>query len=32
MKKEDVLAAMTPELVASFRTAIEIGKWPDGKS
>ncbi|SUD90444.1 YeaC family protein [Psychrobacter phenylpyruvicus] len=30
MKKEDVLAAMTPELVASFRTAIEIGKWPDG--
>lgn len=28
---EKMLAAMTPELVAAFRLAIEIGKWPDGR-
>lgn len=31
MNTEDILATMTPELVARFRTAIEIGKWPDGR-
>lgn len=30
MNKQNILAAMTPEVVGSFRTAIEIGKWPDG--
>lgn len=30
MNKQEVLSAMTPELVESFRVAIEIGKWPDG--
>ncbi len=28
---EKMLAAMTPELLAAFRLAIEIGKWPDGR-
>lgn len=31
MNIEQVLAALTPEIVASFRTAIEIGKWPNGQ-
>ncbi len=26
-----MLAALTPEIVAGLRTAIEIGKWPDGR-
>lgn len=29
MNVEQLLAALTPEIVARFRTAIEIGKWPD---
>lgn len=28
---EKMLAMMTPELLAAFRLAIEIGKWPDGR-
>lgn len=32
MNIEQVLAALTPEIVASFRTAIEIGKWPNGQA
>lgn len=31
MNKADMLAALTPEVIANFRTAIEIGKWPDGR-
>lgn len=31
MNKQDILASLTPEIVASFRTAIELGKWPDGR-
>lgn len=31
MNKQAILAALTPEVVASFRTAIELGKWADGK-
>lgn len=23
--------ALTPEIIENFKTAIEIGKWPDGK-
>jgi uncharacterized protein YeaC (DUF1315 family) len=28
---ETLLSTLTPELVAAFRRAIEIGKWPDGR-
>ncbi|MDF2445684.1 MAG: hypothetical protein K0S46_920 [Moraxellaceae bacterium] len=28
---ETLLSSLTPELVAAFRRAIEIGKWPDGR-
>ncbi|MDP2225861.1 MAG: YeaC family protein [Moraxellaceae bacterium] len=28
---EKMLAALTPDLVQSFKRAIEIGKWPDGR-
>lgn len=27
---EEVLKIMTPELYQRFRSAIELGKWPDG--
>lgn len=27
---EAMLAALNPELVISLRTAVEIGKWPNG--
>ncbi len=28
---EKMLAALTPEIVAALKRAIEIGKWPDGR-
>lgn len=28
---EKMLEALTPEIVASFRQAIETSKWPDGR-
>lgn len=31
MTFEKMLETLTPELVAAFRLAIEIGKWPDGR-
>lgn len=31
MELEKVLEALTPEIVEKFKTAIELGKWPDGK-
>ena len=31
MNKHDFLAALTPEVIANFRTAIELSKWPDGR-
>lgn len=31
MNKDDILSALTPEVVNNFRTAIELGKWPDGR-
>ena len=31
MNIEQFLAALNPELVARFKTAIETGKWPDGR-
>ncbi len=30
MNPEAVLAALTPEIVDRLRTAVEIGKWPNG--
>lgn len=32
MNIEQILAALTPEIVARFKTAIEIGKWPNGQA
>ncbi len=26
-----ILAALTPEIVANLKRAIELGKWPDGR-
>lgn len=31
MNKDEVLRALNPELIESFKRAIELGKWPDGK-
>ncbi|WP_026470490.1 YeaC family protein [Alkanindiges illinoisensis] len=31
MNIDQVLAALTPEIVERFKTAIETGKWPDGR-
>lgn len=31
MNVDQILAALTPEIVARFKTAIETGKWPDGR-
>lgn len=31
MNKETILANLTPEIVAKFRTAIEIGRWDNGE-
>lgn len=32
MKTSDLAANLKPELIESFRRAIEIGKWPDGNA
>lgn len=29
--KEDILAALNPDVVANLKRAIELGKWPDGR-
>lgn len=31
MDKSAILAALTPEIVEKFRTAIALGKWEDGR-
>jgi uncharacterized protein YeaC (DUF1315 family) len=28
---EEFLAALNDDVIQSFRTAVEIGKWPDGR-
>lgn len=28
---EKMLSALTPDIVAALRLAVEIGKWPDGR-
>lgn len=31
MTFEELLASMTPEIHATMKQAVEIGKWPDGR-
>ncbi|WP_370299121.1 YeaC family protein [Pontibacterium sp.] len=31
MTYEELIAAMTPEMHASLKQAVELGKWPDGR-
>lgn len=31
MNKQDILNSLNPEIIAKFRTAIEIGKWENGE-
>ena len=32
MNIDDILKTMTPEIYSRFKTAVEIRKWPDGKT
>jgi len=29
---EDLIATMTPEICDNMRKAVELGKWPDGRT
>lgn len=31
MTYEELIAAMTPQMHVALRTAVELGKWPDGR-
>ncbi len=31
MKSDKYTSALTPEIIEKFKTAVEIGKWQDGK-
>jgi uncharacterized protein YeaC (DUF1315 family) len=31
MSFDEVLQSLTPEIIVSFRQALELGKWPDGR-
>lgn len=31
MDYQQVISQLTPEIYQQFKTAIEIGKWPDGR-
>lgn len=31
MNVEQLLASLTPDIVDRFRTAVELGKWADGR-
>ena len=31
MNIDDVLNNLNPDIIARFQTAIELGKWPDGR-
>ena len=31
MNVDEIMAALTPEIVVRFKTAIETSKWPDGR-
>ncbi|MCX2981696.1 DUF1315 family protein [Halieaceae bacterium IMCC14734] len=32
MNYQEMVANLTPDLVARFKTAVELGRWPDGRS
>ncbi len=32
MNFEQLLSSLTPEIVASMKRAVELGKWPDGRA
>ena len=32
MKYEELVDQLTPELLSSFRRALETGRWPDGRA
>lgn len=32
MQFQQIIETITPEIYANLKTAIEIGKWPDGRS
>lgn len=32
MDFEQLLSTLTPEIVASLKRAVELGKWPDGRA
>ena len=31
MEGKDMFSALNPEIIERFKTAIELGRWPDGK-
>lgn len=31
MDLDQLMSALNPEIIEKFKTAIEIGKWPDGR-
>lgn len=31
MNYRQALSSLTPEIYQSFKTAVELGKWPDGR-
>ena len=31
MEYQDLINSLTPEVVANFKRAIELGRWPDGR-
>ncbi len=31
MKYQDLVEQITPELYSTFRRALELGRWPDGR-
>lgn len=32
MDLDQYMKALTPDIVEKFKTAVEIGKWPDGRA
>jgi uncharacterized protein YeaC (DUF1315 family) len=32
MEYQDLLEQLTPEIVANFKRALELGRWPDGRA
>ena len=32
MESKDMFSALNPEIIERFKTAVELGKWPDGRA